>query len=99
MKTKKVISAFLLMVMSIQVLPLQQIAAWFFSNPVTEELAHSVNPVKSKSGTDEVHPPFLLNAYNSGIHSISPSSLSKHYWDEALFIRHADDILTPPPNC
>ena len=99
MKTKKLISIFLFLVLSIQVLPLQQIAAWLSSNAVTEEIAHSVNPVKSNSAPDEVHPLVALHANNSGIHSMLATLLVKHYSAEALYIRYADDILTPPPNC
>jgi len=98
MKNKKLISLFLFLVLSIQVMPLQQIADWLFSNPLTEELAHSVNPVKAKSGTDEVHPPFSLHPYQSGMQAMA-NSLGNHHYDEAIYIRHADDILTPPPNC
>ncbi len=99
MKTGKLISFFLILVLSIQVLPMQQIAAWLSSNSVTEEIAHSVNPVKSNTGADEVHPPFGLHGGNSAIHSILASSQVKHHRAEALYVRHADDILSPPPNC
>ena len=97
MKTKKLISIFLFLVLSIQVLPLQQIAAWLSSNAITEEIAHSVNPVKSNSASDEVHPLVALHA-NSVIHSLLASFLVKHHRAEALYVRHADDILSPPPN-
>jgi hypothetical protein len=99
MNAKKLISLFLSIVLSIQVIPLQQIATWLASNPVTEEIAHNVNPVKSNSGTDDVHPPFVLHSNSSGIHSLLASFLVKHHRAEALYIRHADDILSPPPNC
>lgn len=99
MKIKKLISFFLILVLSIQVLPMQQIAAWLSSGSVTEEISHTVNPVKSNPGTDEVHPLFTLHTGSSFIHSMMASSLVKHHRAEALFIRHADDILSPPPNC
>jgi hypothetical protein len=99
MKIKKLISFFLILVLSIQVLPMQQIAAWLSSNSVTEEISHTVNPVKSNTGTDEVHPLFTPHTGSSFIHSMMASSLVKHHRAEALIIRHADDILSPPPNC
>jgi hypothetical protein len=99
MRTKKLISVFLFLVMSIQALPLQQIAAWLSSNTMTEEIAHSVNPVKPNPGTDEIHPLFSLHSYSSGVHSMLASFLIKHHQAEALYIRYADDILSPPPNC
>ena len=99
MNSKKLISLILLLVLSIQILPLQQIAAWLSTNSVTEEPAHSVNPVKAKSGMDEVHPPLTLHYYSSSIHSLLASSLIKYHRAETLFVRHADDILKSPPNC
>jgi len=98
MKSKKLISLFLFLVLCIQTIPLQQIAAWLSSGQLTEEIAHSVNPVKAKSGLDEIHPLFTLHTFNSGIHSLLVSEQIKHHSDETLFLRHADDILTPPPN-
>jgi hypothetical protein len=97
--SKKSISVLLFLIMFIQVLPLQQIAAWLFKNQVTEELAHNINPVKVKSGTDDAHPPFSSNEFNTRIlRAINMSSYGLLH-DEELFTRHADDIPTPPPNC
>ncbi len=98
MKSKKLISFFLFLVLSIQVLPLQQIAAWLFSSQLTEEIAHSISPVKAKSVVDDVHPPFAIHGYPSDAQSLLISALGNHPQDEAIHARHADDILTPPPN-
>ena len=99
MNSKKLISFLLFLVLSIQVLPLERIAAWLSSGQVTEEIAHSINPVKAKPGSDDVDPSFAFYALSSGIHSMLACSLVKHRRDEALYVRHADDILVPPPNC
>jgi hypothetical protein len=98
MKTKRGISLFLILVMSIQIIPMQQIAAWLSSGQVTEEIAHCINPVKGKSGSCEKDP-IVMHAYGSVIHSLLATSLVKHNIDEAIYLRYADDILTPPPNC
>jgi hypothetical protein len=98
MKTKKGISIFLILVMSIQIIPLQQIAVWLSSGQVTEEIAHCTNPVKGKSGSCETEP-MVVHAHGSVMHSLLASSLVKYHGDEAIYIRYADDILTPPPNC
>jgi hypothetical protein len=99
MKSKKLISLLFVLVLSIQVLPLQQIAKWLSSGQLTEEIAHGINSVKAKSTNDEVHPPFEFHAYGAGIHSLFTADLSNHLLAEDLYVRHADDILSPPPNC
>jgi hypothetical protein len=99
MKIKKLTSVFLFLVLSIQVVPLQQIAAWLFSSTLTEEITHTVNTVKSNPDTDEIHPLYSLYGCNSCVHSMLASFLIKHHQAEELFFRHADDILSPPPNC
>ena len=93
MKAKKLISFFLFLVLSIQTLPLKQITAWLTSGQLTEEIAHNPNPVKAKSGLDEVHPAFTIHAFHDGLHSLLVSALIKHHRDEALFIRHAEIFL------
>jgi hypothetical protein len=98
MKSKKLISLFLFLVLSIQVLPLQRIAAWLSSGQITEEIAHSPNLTKGKSALDEADHSFLLASFHSGARSPFLSSMKKHHRDVALFTRHADEILTPPPN-
>jgi len=98
MMLKKFISLFLFLVLSIQVLPMQQIASWLSSGQVTEEISHNLNSVKGKSGMDEVDPSFTQHNFHNGIHAFILASLEKHHHDEALFVRHPDDILAPPPN-
>jgi hypothetical protein len=99
MRSKKLISLLLLLVLSVQVLPLEQIAKWLTSGQITEEIAHGINSIKAKSASDEVHPPFEFHACGAGIHSMFTTDLSSHLLAEDLYVRHADDILSPPPNC
>jgi hypothetical protein len=98
MKIKKGISIFLLLVLSFQLLPIQQIAAWLFSNPVTEELAHGLGTGKGKSGLDESQTFNIIHEFHANIIVDEFGNLSNHLRDEAIFLRHADDILSPPPN-
>ena len=77
---------------------MQQIAAWLFSNPVTEELVHDLDSAKGKSGSDETQLPYILHAYHERAGKAESGSLLNHLHDEALFLRHSDDILSPPPN-
>jgi hypothetical protein len=98
MKFKKLIPLFLVLVLSIQFLPLQRIAAWLSSGQVTEEIAHGLDPAKSKSSSYEKDPALLLQFFNTGGQVLLTSILNKFHSDETLLIRDADEILTPPPN-
>ena len=97
MKIKKLIPLFLVLVLSIQFLPLQRIAAWLSSGQITEELAHGLDTFKAKQRPFEKDPAFLLQALAVN-RLLSTPLLNKFHGAESLFTRHADDILTPPPN-
>ena len=98
MKFKKLIPLFLILVLSVQFLPLQRIAAWLTSGQVTEELAHGLDTAKSKSLPDGKDPALLIQFFNTGDQALLSSALNKFHSDETLLIRDADEILTPPPN-
>ena len=98
MKSKKLISFFLLMVLSLQILPLQKVIASFVSNPLAEEIPHSMNPGKEKFGPDEVYPSFLSFMGEGSLMPFQSAALTNFHFEESLIQRHADDILSPPPN-
>lgn len=98
MKVRKLIPLFLILVLSVQFLPLQRIAAWLTSGQVTEEMAHGLNASKGKSLSFENDPPLLFASHNSEDNNLQSSKLKKYHHDESLQIRLADEILTPPPN-
>jgi flagellar basal body-associated protein FliL len=98
MNFKKLIPLFLILVLSIQFLPLQLIAAWLSSGQVTEEITHAQDAAKSKSPLYEKDPVLLLQFFNTGGQTLLMSVLNKFHSDETLMIRDADEILTPPPN-
>ncbi|HEY4208515.1 MAG TPA: hypothetical protein VGM31_16935 [Puia sp.] len=98
MATKKIISVFLLLVLSIQLLPLKQTIAWLLGGQATEELVHVDD--SGKSHGDDLTKKFLPVEHPTLIQSIL---ISAHqtipHQVEALEARHADDIFAPPPNC
>jgi hypothetical protein len=97
MMIKKIIAVSLLLIISIQILPFRQIAAWMFTNPQTEELGYHCVPEISK--TDPSQEPFLTSSADEFVtRRISSTSALCGFRKERLFLRHADDILTPPPN-
>ncbi len=99
MKPNKIIAVFLTLVLSIQVIPLKQIAAWLSSAQITEEITHSIKSGKYNPAGEEIKHPFLLYSAGSGLSSFLISTQSRHHQDEALYGRDNDDILSPPPNC
>jgi hypothetical protein len=97
MKFKKLIPLFLILVLSIQILPIQRIAAWLSSGQVTEEIDNGLDNSNSKSLSYGKDPVLLLSFFNTGGQALLPL-LNKFHSDETLLIRDADKILTPPPN-
>jgi len=98
MTKRKFITIFVLLTMAIQVLPMQQIAAWLSSGQVNEEISTCANPVKSKPVSDDAHPPYHFSTRTGGLADDLMSGQSVLHRDEALIRRHADEILSPPPN-
>jgi hypothetical protein len=99
MKPNKIIAFFLTLVLSVQVIPLKQIAEWLSSAQITEEITHTVKSGKYNPAAEEIKHPFLLYSAGSGMSSFLTSMLFSPHQDEALYGRDNDDILSPPPNC
>jgi hypothetical protein len=79
---------------------LKQTIAWLLGNQVTEELVHTDDTGKLSRSGDDLHQHFLPVYYPTLVPSILPTFLlSLPDQAEGLEGRHADDILTPPPNC
>ena len=99
MKRKKIISFFLVLVLSIQLLPLKQMISWLIQSQLTEEIVHAGDSGKGNAGLDEVHKwiPGIQHTISLSLQNDARGSI--HHDAEALIARHADDIPTPPPNC
>jgi hypothetical protein len=99
LKTRKVISIFLLLVLSAQLLPLRQTIAWLLGGQATEELVHADDSDSGRPGDDfqknflPVYSPTLVQW------TLQNSANSDAAQTVELPARHADDIPTPPPNC
>jgi hypothetical protein len=97
---KKIISVFLLLVLCVQLLPLKQTIVWLLGGQATEELVHGDADGKSGRPGDGLNKDFLPVYHPTLIQSIMISShIPVPHQCEGLEGRHADDILTPPPNC
>jgi hypothetical protein len=96
-KTRKIISVFLLLVLSAQLLPLKQTMAWLLGGTATEEIRHADDPDLSRTGDDwqkDYLPVSIPSLAHLSYISVTPIHTIH---SPALPLRHADDILTPPP--
>ncbi|MBS1918012.1 MAG: hypothetical protein JST87_17210 [Bacteroidetes bacterium] len=96
---KKVISVFLILVLSIQLLPVRQMMGWLLSGQMTEEIVHANDSSKNTNTNEEINKHFIAQQHAFAITTLNISLTNFRHDAEALHIRHADDILTPPPNC
>lgn len=95
---KYINSIFLLLVLSIQLLPLSQIsAAMFQSQQMTEELPHSDEPV-TPSFSEEIHKHFVTVTNEEFIHLTELKYTELIHHAEKVYTRYSDDVLTRPPN-
>jgi hypothetical protein len=97
MNLKKIIALICLFVLSLQVIPVQQIGGMLFNNQITEEIAHSSDCGKKFSVEKESDNYIIaFNHYN-----ISALSLTNNHGIHAhtvLVKFHVEEVQTPPPN-
>lgn len=97
MKSRKIISLFLFLVLSIQVLPFRQIATWLSANPFSEEIPCEIGTMKAKSAILEINSDFQ-NFHAPDLSAHPGLGQSNPHHEEALILRHPDDVISPPPN-
>ena len=97
LKIRKIISVFLLLVLSIQLLPLKQTIRWLLSGQTTEEISGTNDSLRPGDDLQKHFLPVYSPALDHGVELRTARVLP------VLLImlpaRHADDIPTPPPNC
>jgi hypothetical protein len=99
LKIRKIISVFLLLVLSAQLLPMKQTIRWLLGGQSTEELSVANDTDSGRPGDDlQKH---FLPVYSPALdHGVElPADRVLPILAEELSGRHADDIPTPPPNC
>ena len=97
MKLKKIIALICLFVLSIQVLPLQQIGAMLFNNQITEEIAHNADGGKKLNGEKELHH-FFPSVLKTTGKELSVTNNQSIYSRSRLVKLHIAEVPTPPPN-
>ena len=96
---KKIINVFLILILAVQVLPVQQMGAAIFNNVFTEEIPHSLDiekdAIKKVSGKSE----FIdwSNPISPVVNTITQQQFS--FNNVALPHNFSNEILVPPPNC
>ena len=99
MKIKNIITAFLILVLVLQVLPVRQAVRYFLiDNQTVEEILHiDKGATKNFRLLDEDHKYLPEPAYFSPYFVLINNIASGHF-AETLPPFHAADIHTPPPN-
>jgi hypothetical protein len=98
MRSKKIITLFLILVLSLQLLPVKQAVRYFFvDNLIIEEILDvSKNATKNFRLLDEDHLLWDSDLLAPHLHLVSNSAFV-HYAESLPFFQSAD-IHTPPPN-
>jgi len=97
--TKRIINIFLILVLSVQILPVQQMGKMLYCNQFTEEIPHSLdhtpeNAKQSESKSDFISTPELAILYVKG-----SSNLIRPITCDIIPQNHTNEIHVPPPNC
>lgn len=96
---KQCCTVFLLLVLTIQILPIRQMGSLLFSNQFTEELPHSIH--LEKSGFQKAflkHDFFAEAGIETALHGIDREGLH-HSFTADIPQNFSVDIHVPPPNC
>jgi ABC-type dipeptide/oligopeptide/nickel transport system permease component len=99
---KKLLAILLLLVFSIQVIPVKEIGELLCSGQMTEEVPHACNDSQQKSGIgDEVHKKLWHYTSRDFLKSQLDQSLTAPTFDmdEALIKCIHLDVALQPPNC
>ncbi len=98
-RAKKIITAFLILVLVLQLLPIRQAVRYFWiDNMTTEEIVHmDKGASKIPNPLDEDHK--LLSPFNYTLPKFAFANNTPYFHlNEALPLLHPADIQTPPPN-
>ena len=95
---KKICTYFLLLVLTIQILPIQQMGSLLFSNQFTEELPHSVDIEKSCFKKADIKSDYLTTASFSLSSAFINFSFEYLHFADAIPQNHTGEIHVPPPN-
>lgn len=99
MKIKRLFTAFLILVLVLQILPIRQAVRYFLiDNQTAEEILHidDVSTKKIKLFEEEIK--YLPEHAFFSQHYIFVNNIPALHYTESLPLFHSADIHTPPPN-
>lgn len=97
---KKLINIFLILVLAIQILPVQQMGAALMNNQFTEEIPHTLDTSSSDQAKKLMAKSDFLNWDSPVTNQIFVYiSFNKPPLRVNIPVNHAFEILVPPPNC
>lgn len=98
--TKKLINIFLILVLAIQILPVQQMGAALMNNQFTEEIPHTLDTSSSDQAKKLIAKSDFLD-WDAPVANqlFIYISSSKPAIRVTIPVNHAFEILVPPPNC
>ncbi len=96
---KRILNIFLILVLCVQMLPIQQMGRMLFSSQFTEEIPHSFDTAKAAGKKADGKSDFITTPTLSINASIIYLTLQHPVVADAIPLNHTDDIHVPPPNC
>lgn len=97
--TRKITTLFLLLVLSIQMMPIQQMGNALFCNQFTEEIPHSLDADRDFSKKTTCHSDYLSTG-PLAIELTGRDIIFQHRDSiDPIPENHTRDIDVPPPNC
>ena len=96
---KKICTLFLLLVLAIQILPIQQMGGLLFSNQLTEEIPHAQDTDSGFYKKAAIKSDYLSSAGCKVVSAFIVSAIQHPDFADAIPLNHAPDIHVPPPNC
>ncbi|TDO29166.1 hypothetical protein [Sediminibacterium goheungense] len=95
---KRIINIFLILVLAVQILPIQQMGKLLYTNQFTEEIPHNLDhsgePQQSEAKSDFISTPEL-----SIFHQKDFIGLIRPVTADVIPQNHTTEIHVPPPNC
>jgi len=96
---KKICTLFLLLVLAIQILPVQQMGRLLFSNTFTEEIPHSLDLDKDCCKKALLKSDYLSTPSFTICSAFIDCTIQHRDFTDAIPQNHTGDIHVPPPNC
>ncbi|MBL0881793.1 MAG: hypothetical protein IBJ16_00345 [Chitinophagaceae bacterium] len=96
---KRIINIFLILVLAVQIIPVQQMGKMLYSNQFTEEIPHSLDHNPENSKQSESKSDFISTPEVGILYINNCSNLVRPITSDVIPQNHTNEIHVPPPNC